>query len=96
MSTTEKRGLKLIVLSVTGNKYARKLGIVWKMPEILSPVFKTLGHDLVKSNGDDSFELPMPVSLLVDGKGMVRKAFVDPDFTEGLELETALEWINTL
>ncbi|KAJ5148358.1 hypothetical protein N7526_001710 [Penicillium atrosanguineum] len=96
MSTTEKRGLKLIVLSVTGNKYARKLGIVWKMPEILSPVFKTLGHDLVESNGDDSFELPMPVSLLVDGKGMVRKAFVDPDFTEGLELETALEWINTL
>ncbi|KAJ5444860.1 uncharacterized protein N7458_008732 [Penicillium daleae] len=96
LSTTEKRGLKFTVLSDVGNKYARKLGIVWKMPETLRPVFKTLGNDLVKSNGDDSFELPIPASLLVDGKGVVRKTFVDPDFTKRLEPETALEWIDTL
>lgn len=96
LSTTEKQGLKFAVLSDTGNKYARKLGIVWKMPETLRPTFKTLGNDLVKSNGDDSFELPIPASLLVDGKGVVRKTFVDPDYTKRLEPETALQWIDTL
>jgi len=96
LSTAEKQGLKFTVLSDVGNKYARKLGIVWKMPETLRPVFKTLGHDFVKSNGDDSFELPIPASLLVDGNGVVRKTFVDPDYTKRLEPETALEWIDTL
>lgn len=96
LSTTDKQGLKFTVLSDTGNKYARKLGIVWKMPENLRPVFETLGNDLVTCNGDDSFELPIPASLLVDEKGVVRKTFVDPDFTERLEPETALEWIKTL
>jgi peroxiredoxin len=96
LTTTEKRGLKFAVLSDTGNMYARKLGIVWKMPETLRPVFKTLGNDLIKSNGDDSFELPIPASLLVDGKGVVRKTFVEPDFTQRLEPKTALEWVATL
>lgn len=96
LSTTEKQGLKFTVLSDVGNQYARKLGIVWKMPETLRPVFKTLRHDLVKTNGDDSFELPIPASLLVDGKGVVRKTFVDPDYTKRLEPETALGWIDTL
>ena len=96
LSTREKQGLKFTVLSDTGNEYARKLGIVWKMPETLRPVFETLGNDLLKFNGDDSFELPIPASLLVDENGVVRKTFVNPDFTERLEPETALEWINTL
>ncbi|KAJ5492702.1 hypothetical protein N7539_001448 [Penicillium diatomitis] len=96
LSMTEKQGLKFTVLSDTSNKYARKLGIVWKMPETLRPVFKTAGHDLIEGNGDDSFELPIPASLLVDGKGVVRKTFVDPDYTKRLEPETALEWINTV
>jgi hypothetical protein len=46
LTTTETRCLKFAVLSDTGNKYARKLGIVWKIPESLRPVFKRMGNDL--------------------------------------------------
>jgi peroxiredoxin len=96
LTTTEKQNLKFTVLSDIGNKYARKLGIVWKMPDTLRPVFKTMDKELIKRNGDDSFELPIPASLLVDRKGIVRKTFIDPDFTQRLETKTALEWIDTL
>ncbi|KAI0114575.1 AhpC-TSA-domain-containing protein [Hypoxylon sp. NC0597] len=96
LTTAEKQKLEYPVLSDVGNKYARQLGIVFKQPDSLRPVFEKIGNDLVKSNGDDSFEVPVPATLLVDRDGVVRKTFVDPDYTKRLEPGVALEWINSL
>jgi peroxiredoxin len=96
LSTIEKNDLKFQVLSDVGQKFARQLGIVWKMPDNLRPVFEKIGHDLVKRNGDDSFEVPIPATLLVDRKGVVRNAYIEPDYTKRAEPETLLEWINAL
>lgn len=84
------------MLSDVGNTYARQLGIVFKQDERLRAPFGTLGIDLKERNGDDSFEVPVPITLLVGRDGVVRKVFVDPDFTKRLEPETALEWIDEL
>ncbi|MCJ1403499.1 hypothetical protein MMC11_006722 [Xylographa trunciseda] len=96
LSTTEKHDLKFPVLSDVGNKLARKLGIIFAQPDSLRPVFQTFGTDLKARNGDDSFEVPVPATLLVDGKGVVRNLFVDADYRKRLEPETALEWIDAL
>ncbi|TPX19038.1 uncharacterized protein E0L32_011282 [Thyridium curvatum] len=96
LSESEKRGLKFPVLSDAGNAYARKLGIVWKQPDSLRPVFDSFGHNLPKRNGDDSLEVPIPTTLLVDGKGVVRNAFIEADYTKRLEPAVALEWVNKL
>jgi peroxiredoxin len=79
-----------------GNKLAKQLGILFAQPDILRPVFENLGNNLKERNGDDSFELPVPATLLVDEKGVVRNTFIDPDYTKRLEPSTALEWIDQL
>ena len=66
------------------------------MPDYLRPVFEKLGHDLVTRNGDDSFEIPIPATLLVDGKGVVRNAYIEPDYTKRAEPTTILEWVDAL
>lgn len=96
LSTTEKNELKFPVLSDVGNEFARELGIIFPMPDSLRPTFKAFGHDLVVRNGDDSFEVPVPASLLVDEKGIVRNTYINPNYWERLEPSTALEWIEAL
>lgn len=96
LTMTEKHNLGFPVLTDLHNDYARKLGIVWKQPETLRPVFEQFEHDLPKRNGDDSFELPLPATLLVDESGVVRNVYFDPDYVKRAEPTTVLEWIDEL
>ncbi|ORY16369.1 thioredoxin-like protein [Clohesyomyces aquaticus] len=96
LNTVEKNTLRFEVLSDVGNKFARELGIVWSMPEYLRPIFGNFGHDLAQRNGDDSFEVPLPASILVDKEGTIRNVFLDPDYTRRLEPATALQWVEAL
>ena len=96
LSTAEKNGLQFEVLTDKGNVYASKLGISWKMPDYMRETFGKMGHDLIKTNGDDTFTVPVPTTILVDKKGQIRNVFVDPDYTQRLEPTTALEWAKAL
>ena len=96
LTTQEKNDLQFPVLSDVGNNLARKLGILFPQPDTLRPVLKANGVDLQARNGDDSFEVPFPASYLIDGKGMIRNAFLEPDYTRRLEPSTALAWIDEM
>ncbi|CAK7209384.1 hypothetical protein SBRCBS47491_000423 [Sporothrix bragantina] len=96
LTTAEKLDLKFPVLSDVGNVFAGKLGIVWQQPDTLRPVFERAGHNLPKRTGDDSYKVPVPTTLLVDGKGIVRNTFIDPDYTQRLDPEVALGWVDAL
>lgn len=96
LSTTEKNELKFEVLSDVGNKLARQLGIVWDQPKPVQVVFDAFSVDLKARNGDDSMAVPVPTTLLVDAKGVVRNIHSSPDYMERLETTTALEWVNAL
>ncbi|KAF2689781.1 redoxin domain-containing protein [Lentithecium fluviatile CBS 122367] len=93
LSTKEKNELEFAVLSDAGNKLARELGIVWKQPDAMGPLLKQFGTDLEKQNGDDSLEVPIPATFLVDKEGMVRNVYFEPDYRKRVEPEVALEWI---
>ncbi|KAK9342805.1 thioredoxin-like protein [Lipomyces starkeyi] len=96
LSTVEKHDLKFPVLSDIGNKYAKQLGILFQQPDSLRPIFDKFGHRLAERNGDDSFAVPVPATILIDEKGVVRNTFIDPDYTKRVEPATVLEWINGL
>ncbi|PYH92655.1 redoxin domain-containing protein [Aspergillus ellipticus CBS 707.79] len=96
MTMTEKHDLKFPVLTDLYNEYARKLGIVWKQPESLRPVYKALVDDPGERNGDDSFEVPIPVTMLVGRDGVVRNLFCDPDYFKRVEPEVVLGWVEGL
>ncbi|MCM2475023.1 AhpC/TSA family protein [Rhizobium sp. CG5] len=79
--TAGKNTLGFPVLIDEGNRYARELGIVFSLPEKLRPLYREIGIDLVDWNGDESYELPLAATYIVDSNGTVVWAFVDADFT---------------
>ncbi|KAK9427296.1 hypothetical protein V1505DRAFT_52935, partial [Lipomyces doorenjongii] len=91
-----KHDLKFPVLSDVGNKYAKQLGILFQQPDSLRPIFDKFGHRFAERNGDDSLVVPVPATILIDEKGVVRNTFIDPDYTKRVEPATVLEWINGL
>ena len=96
LAMQEKNALQFPVLSDVGNNLARKLGILFQQPDTLRPILKAFGVDLQARNGDDSFVVPFPASYLIDTKGIIRSAFLDPDYTHRLEPSTALGWIDEM
>ncbi|MGA3683726.1 peroxiredoxin-like family protein [Pseudomonas graminis] len=96
LTTQQKNELEFTVLSDVGNQLAKRLGILFPQPDSMRPVFAGYAIDLAVRNGDDSLEVPVPATFLVDRLGTIRNAFVDPDYTKRIEPATALEWIDAL
>jgi peroxiredoxin len=94
LSFQEKNALNFEVLSDAGNAYAKRLGIVFALPEALRPVYQSFGIDLQAANGDASFELPVPATYLIDTDGRVLERFVNVDYRKRLEPSTVLAWIE--
>ncbi len=85
LSTVEVKELTFPVLSDVGNQVARHYGLVYAIDEAVRAAHIQIGADLPLFNGDGSWELPMAGTFLVDQSGIVRLAFVDPNFTRRLD-----------
>jgi peroxiredoxin len=85
LSTVEKKKLTFAVLSDVGNHVAHQFGLVFTIDEAVRPACQQVGANLPTFNGDDSWELPMAGTFLIDQSGIVRLAFVNPDYTRRLD-----------
>jgi len=85
LTTKEKKELTYAVLSDVGNQIARQYGLVFKVPDATRAIQEEMGKPLPSYNGDDSWELPMPATFVVDQPGIIQLAFVDADYTRRLE-----------
>jgi peroxiredoxin len=85
LTMQEKNELTFAVLSDVGNQVARKFGLVFSIDEAVRTAHQQVGADLPAFNGNESWELPMPGTFLVDQAGIIRLAFVDPNFTRRLD-----------
>lgn len=85
LSTGEKKKLTFTVLSDVDNQVAREYGLVFTINEGVRPACQQVGANLPTFNGDDSWELPMAGTFLIDQSGIVRLAFVNPDYTRRLD-----------
>jgi peroxiredoxin len=91
LSDVEKKELTFPVLTDKGNAAARQYGLVFSLSEVMRQLQSGFGNPIPKFNGDDSWELPMPGTFVVDRGGVVRLAHVDPDYTKRLEPAAILE-----
>lgn len=80
--TKSKNNLKFTVLSDKKNELARKLGLVFKVDPEVNKEYKLLGLDLEASQGDKSFELPVPATFVIDQNRKIVFAFADADYTK--------------
>lgn len=56
-----------------------------KVPAVYRPVYMEMKMDVPLFNGDDSWELPLPVIHVVNHERTVRGGFVDNDYTNRME-----------
>lgn len=96
LSMAEKNALEFAVLSDAGNAVSRQYGLVFELSDELRPVYeKTWKTLLPQYNGDDSWELPIPGTFVIDRDAIVRYAFVEPDYTQRAEPADILEALRS-
>jgi peroxiredoxin len=96
VSTADRMKLTFEVLSDVGNRVARQFGIVYVLSEELRPIFAGFGIDLPAANGDDTFELPIPATYVIDRDRKIRMAFVDADYTQRVDPEVVISVLREI
>ncbi len=91
MSVGKKNELVFPVLSDPKLETARKFGIVYELPKETNEKYKGYGIDLVKNNGTEKPELPLSATYIVDSKGKIVYAWLEPDYTKRAELADILK-----
>ncbi len=92
----KKNQLTFPVVIDQDNRYAAKLNLDFVLPEKLQGIYKTLGIDLERFNGNDSWVLPMAARYIVDSKGIIRNAEVNLDHTLRPEPEEIIDIMKSL
>jgi peroxiredoxin len=93
----DKQKLTFPVLTDHDNLIGRKYGLVYQMNSDVKAIALNFGNDISKRNGSDKWELPVPGTFVIDTKGVVRFAHVDPNFMTGrTNPETVLDILTTL
>jgi peroxiredoxin len=90
----EQQKISFDLLSDSGNAYAAKLGLRFKLPDDLRAVYLSFGNDLAVRNGESSWTLPMPGRFVIDRSGVVRAADVDPDYEHRPEPQKTIDDIK--
>lgn len=89
-----KADLTFPVLSDVGNQVARQYRLVFTVPESLRPY--TANASLPQFNGNESWELPMPGTFVIQENGVIQLAFVHADYTRRLEPAEILSALHSL
>ena len=97
LTMAEQDELAFEVLSDVGNQVARAYGLVFRVaPEVEELYAGPWDIRLPEHNGDDSWELPVPGTFVIDREGIVRLAFVEPDHTRRLEPDEIIDTLASL
>ncbi len=90
-SATNIDELNFTVLSDVDNKFAKSLNLTFELEENIGEIYKGFGIDLEKSQGNDKRILPVPVTYILDGAGVIIYAFIDTDYTRRAEPQEVID-----
>jgi peroxiredoxin len=92
----EKQGLGFPILTDPDNKVGEAYGLAFRLPDDLIEVYKKLGVDLPRFNGDESWRLSIPARIVIRVDGSVAAAEADPDYTHRPEVGPTLDVLRSL
>ncbi len=92
----DQHQLRFPLLSDAGNQVARKFGLTYRVGEQQKVLYQRTFVNLPLVNGNDSWELPMPASYIIDRDGTVLHAWADEDYTVRPEPSDLLEFLRKL
>jgi len=92
----DQHKLRFPLLSDTGNNVARQFGLTYRVPAEQQAVYQRAFVNLPFVNGDDSWELPIPATYIIDGNGSVLYASANEDYTQRPEPEEITRVLTSL
>jgi peroxiredoxin len=91
----DQHKLRFPLLSDAGNKVARQFGLTYRVPAAHEGVYRRAFVNLPFTNGDESWELPIPATYIIDPDGTILFASANEDYTERPELAEILEILRS-
>jgi peroxiredoxin len=93
LGVARKNELDFTVLSDPGLTLARKFGIVYQMPKETDELYKSRGLDVAKHNEMERAELPPSATYIVNRKGEIVYAYLEPDYKKRAAPETIIDML---
>src|ERR1700677_1158604 len=87
--------LRFALLSDAGNQIARQFGLSYRVPALQAEDHRRALLNLPFTNGDESWELPIPATYILDHDGTVLYASANEDYTERPEPSDILKALGT-
>jgi peroxiredoxin len=78
----DQHKLRFPLLSDAGNKVARQFRLTYRVPQLQKAVYRRAFVNLPFTNGDESWELPIPATYILDRDGTVLYASANEDYTQ--------------
>jgi peroxiredoxin len=91
----DQHKLRFPLLSDAGNQVARQFGLVYRVPNEQQAIYRRSFVNLPFANGDNSWELAIPATVIVDRDGTILYASGDEDYTRRPEPEDILRQLTT-
>ena len=95
LNTSEKNNLEFTVLSDIRNTIGKTYGVVFELTKEVASIYQE-GFGLNQKNGDNSNELPLAATYVIDKKGVIQYAFLDADYKERAESKEIVSALNKL
>jgi peroxiredoxin len=92
----DQHKLRFPLLSDAGNKVARQFGLTYRVPDEQKAIYQRAFTNLPFINGDDSWELPIPATYIIDRDGTVLYASANEDYTDRPEPTDVVRLLQTL
>ena len=94
LTTKEKNELKFEVLSDNNNVISKEYGLIFSLAEELRPIYLSFNIDIPSMNEEDSYELPMPATYLINKNKEILFSFISEDYTKRCEPQDIIDAIN--
>jgi peroxiredoxin len=82
------------ILTDFDNGYALSLNLAFWVGEEMQNLMSSAGWDVSRSQGSDTWLLPVPATFVVGTDGEVKARFVDPDYRKRMAIEDLLSAIR--
>jgi peroxiredoxin len=92
--TRDMHKLRFPVLSDQGNQVARKFGLVYRLSPEMQAMYESIMTKLPGYNGDQSWELPLAATYVMQSGGKILWARVDADWRHRPEPEEILKVLH--
>lgn len=90
----DQHRLRFPLLSDAGNQVAREFGLVYRVPPEQESIYRRAFINLPFTNGDQSWELPIPATYVIEQDRTVLFTSANEDYTERAELAEILSHLQ--